>query len=1212
MKISPKQALNKAYLKVKPSREQMDNFKKHLRTFLNHLETAQREEHHKNDLSDFLKDSFYRNKNYINIDGTIDLVIRGDTSKESPIFVMIEAKSTRNGAEMVTNENLNARAMQELVLYYLRERISGKNINVKHLIITNYKQYFIFDAIVFDKLFAQDTQLIRLFKDFEAKKLAITTTDQFYSIIAKPAIEAVKDKLDYTYFNIEDYKKYIETNSLENDSKLIELYKIFSPEHLLKLPIANDSNCLDKKFYNELLHIIGLEETKQGSKKIITRKAQDRCNSGSLLENCIYNLDVTNLDNPAQYGDNREEQLFNVGLELVITWINRILFLKLLEAQLISFHCGDKNYAFLNSNTLTNYHELNELFFRVLAIKNEERVDRVKAKFSYIPYLNSSLFEITDLERLCCQISLLNSAEELAIISGTVLKNNNGKCITGNKNSLEYLFEFLNAYDFSGDNGSEIQEEKKAIINASVLGLIFEKINGYKDGSFFTPSFITMYMCRETIRRAVVDKFNQEKSWKCKNLDDLYDKIEDRQEANELINKITLCDPAVGSGHFLVSALNEIIAIKSELKILQDRSKKRLKEYSVEVINDELVVIDEDGGLFNYNPTNKENQRIQETLFHEKQTIIENCLFGVDINPNSVKICRLRLWIELLKNAYYKDFANNELETLPNIDINIKCGNSLISRNDLHESIESILENLKHDGNNKAITVDYYRKTVLAYKRAKTKEEKGSLEKLINKVKQAFSIGFYQASLFDDDSNKKLEMEAFYTKQNAFEWRFEFPEILADNGDYKGFDIVIGNPPYIQLQAMQNSKLESDILSKSFTTFVKTGDIYALFIEQGVSLLKQEGLLSYITSNKWMRAGYGKSLREFLATKTQPISLIDFGGFQVFDSASVDSNILITQNQLYVQSFNACAVKENYLTEIPLSEYFKQNSQIMSNIGADSWGIASDVEYKLKTKIKTKGISLKDWDINIFRGVLTGKDEAFFISTETKEQLCAEDPKSAEIIKPLLRGRDIKRYQTDWAGLWLINSHNNPPINIENYPAVKNHLDKFYPQLEKRQDRGATPYNLRNCAYLAEFEKEKIAYAETMRVHRTEGSDRFPRFGFDNSHFFCNKTCFIMVGSSLKYVLSILNSSLGKYLCDEYISKLDNGGFMMKKIHIEQIPILRLPISEQQPFIDIVDKVLLAKEQQQDTTELEKQIDEMVYKLYELTLEEIAIIEEMA
>ncbi|MFN9114905.1 MAG: DNA methyltransferase, partial [Bacteroidota bacterium] len=296
---------------------------------------------------------------------------------------------------------------------------------------------------------------------------------------------------------------------------------------------------------------------------------------------------------------------------------------------------------------------------------------------------------------------------------------------------LQYLFAFLEAYDFGADGGEEIQEDNKKLINASVLGLIFEKINGYKDGSFFTPGYITMYMCRETIRRAVVQKFNETKGWDCESMEQLYDKIEDRQEANQIVNSLKICDPAVGSGHFLVSALNEVIAVKNDLRILQDRQGRRLKEYEVEVVNDELAITDEEGELFEYQPGSKESQRIQETLFHEKQTIIENCLFGVDINANSVKICRLRLWIELLKNAYYK--APNELETLPNIDINIKCGNSLVSRFAIDADLRQTLRKSKW-------SIEDYRLAVATYRNAENKEQKREMEKLIATIKSDFRV----------------------------------------------------------------------------------------------------------------------------------------------------------------------------------------------------------------------------------------------------------------------------------------------------------------------------------------------------------------------------------------------------------------------------------------------------------------------------------------
>jgi type II restriction/modification system DNA methylase subunit YeeA len=248
----------------------------------------------------------------------------------------------------------------------------------------------------------------------------------------------------------------------------------------------------------------------------------------------------------------------------------------------------------------------------------------------------------------------------------------------------------------------------------------------------------------------------------------LFDKIEDRSEANKIINQIKICDPAVGSGHFLVSALNEIIAVKSELKILQDREGKRLKEYVVEVVNDELIIKDDDGDPFKYQPHHPESQRVQEALFHEKQTIIENCLFGVDINPNSIKICRLRLWIELLKNAYYKN--QRELETLPNIDINIKCGNSLVSRFTIDTDMKDVLKNARQ------WNIDTYKLAVNGYKNAKSKEEKREFESLIERIKGDFKSEVdkpFKKKIFDargkanEYSEKIINLTAFGQKIDA-------------------------------------------------------------------------------------------------------------------------------------------------------------------------------------------------------------------------------------------------------------------------------------------------------------------------------------------------------------------------------------------------------------------------------------------------------------
>ena len=746
--IQPRKSINKAFLKIKPNRAAIEVFKSNLIQVLDSCNTTESEEFHKNLVSDFLKNTYYSPNHFINTKNKSDLVIHNGKDAKTTVGVIIEAKRPSNKSEMITVANLNGKALQELVLYFLRERITHKNLEIKHLVVTNIYEWFVFDAQVFEKKFAQNPSFVKQFIEFEAKQLSAIKTEIFYKDIAKPFIETIKNDLEFTYFDFRHYDKALRNSDKEDDKSLIALFKLLSPEHLLKLSFANDSNSLDKNFYSELLHIIGLTETKEGGKKLIQRHSAANRNNGSLLENAIVQIDtldkVLRLQNSKQYGDTHEERLFNVALELTITWVNRILFLKLLEAQLISYHKGDKTYAFLNATLINDYDKLNKLFFQVLAKKPADRNADAVALYGKVPYLNSSLFEPNDLEHDTLFISMLEDEIALPLLASTVIKDGQGKKEKGTKNALNYFFAFLDAYDFASEGSEDIQEDNKTLINASVLGLIFEKINGYKDGSFFTPGFITMYMCKETIRRAVVQKFNETKGWNCETIIDIHNKITDTTEANTIVNSIKICDPAVGSGHFLVSALNEIIVIKHDLGILQDATGKKLRDYSVEIVNDELIISDDDGIPFAYNPTNKESQRIQETLFKEKATIIENCLFGVDINPNSVKICRLRLWIELLKNAFYKE--NNQLETLPNIDINIKCGNSLISRFELNTDLKKALKQGKWN-------IESYKIAVATYRNAESKEQKREMERLITDIK-----GNFRSEISVNDP-KKLKLE---------------------------------------------------------------------------------------------------------------------------------------------------------------------------------------------------------------------------------------------------------------------------------------------------------------------------------------------------------------------------------------------------------------------------------------------------------------------
>jgi len=987
--LKPRKAINKAFLKIKPNRTEIESFKTNLIDLLDRTNDTESEEFHKNLVSDFLKDTYYKNNHFINTKGRNDLVIHNGNKAKSTVGVIIEAKKPTNKAEMLTKEKINVKAFQELILYYLRERITHKNLEIKYLVATNINEWFIFDSNVFEKQFAQNKGLVKQFNDFENGRLAGKTTDFFYKEIAEPFINGLKNDIEFTFFDIREYEKPLRNDNPKDDNKLISLFKLLSPEHLLKLPFANDSNSLDKRFYGELLHIIGLIETKDKSKKLIERNKKGERNTGSFLENAIIQLDsldkINRLDNPSHFGTTQEERLFNVGLELSITWINRILFLKLLEAQLKTYHKGDNSYEFLSIDKIQNYDDLNSLFFQVLAKQQSERNEDVNDLFAKVPYLNSSLFEPTGIEHGTLFISNLRDDKTIPIYSSTVLKNESGKKRTGNLNTLEYLFEFLNAYDFSSEGKEEIQEDNKSLINASVLGLIFEKINGYKDGSFFTPGFITMYMCRETIRKAVVQKFNETKDWNCKDLDTLYDKIEDRQEANDIINSLKICDPAVGSGHFLVSALNEMIAIKNDLKVLQDRGGKRLKEYQFEVVNDELIVTDEDGELFEYNPTNKESQRIQEALFHEKQTIIENCLFGVDINPNSVKICRLRLWIELLKNAYYKN--ESELETLPNIDINIKCGNSLISRFELDSDLKKALKSSKW-------TIDSYRIAVDTYRNAQNKEQKRAMEKLIDDIKNDFRSEISlndpkvkklkklqgeiygmtnQTQMFEltkrektawnkklkklTEDSKKLEAIIEEIKNNkiyeeAFEWRFEFPEVLDDKGDFVGFDVVIGNPPYSSKVSQETTKF-----SDSYKLVEYKCDPYALFIERGLSISNRLNHICFITPLTYLTNHYYYLLRKHLINNDLIDSTIIFDGL-VFEEANVDTSIIHLNSFHKTNSFYWGKIEPNDLDNI---KFFPRDCDEIANENRyEIFEYLGEMWKGIKAKMKLESIPLSE------------------------------------------------------------------------------------------------------------------------------------------------------------------------------------------------------------------------------------------------------------
>ena len=1237
-------SLNKAYRQVPVDRAAFDTFKTQLHNFYEQIAVINSEEKVKNDLMDLLKLTFYGQTYKVSPNGKIDCAIHLGNNIQDPVGVIFEVKMPGNASEMITRDDLNRKALQELLLYYLRERHSKKNIQLKHLVVTNIYEYFVFDAQEFERLFYSNKKLIKRFEEFNEGVLTSEKTDFFYKEIAADFIDKVLDQITYTWFDIRKYKPFLDTG---NDKRLIELYKFFSPEHLLKRRFQNDSNSLNTKFYSELLYIIGLEEIEErdSHKRIIARRKEGDRNQASILENAITILDsedwLDNVKDRTSFGKNPEEQLFGVALSLTIGWVNRVLFLKLLEAQLVKYHKGDKSYAFMSPSIIPDYDELNKLFFQVLAKRIADRTENINSKYGKVPYLNSSLFEVSPLERQTIRISSLDNSE-LPLFSGTVLKDGQ-KPRYDKLPTLRYLLEFLDAYDFASEGSEEVQEQAKTLINASVLGLIFEKINGHKDGSVFTPGAVTMYMSREAVQQTVVRRFNEEMGWLCKDYEALKNKdIEDYAYANAIVDSIRICDPAVGSGHFLVSVLNEIIRTKYDLGILIDGSGKRIKkqDYSIDIENDELLVSDEDGNPFSYIPGNQESQRIQETLFNEKRKIIENCLFGVDLNPNAVNICRLRLWIELLKNAYYtKESDYTELETLPNIDINIKVGNSLLHRFDLGQDISEILQK-------NGISISAYRKAVSDYKNAHSKEEKRVLEDYLRQIKgnlrtqislndpklarksqlegeldnllapQLFEVSKKEQSQRDKQAKDlrakiaKIQSEVDEIRDNkifvgAFEWRIEFPEVLDEDGGFVGFDCVIGNPPYIQLQKMG---ADADALQKmNYETYERSGDIYCLFYEMGMKLLKPGALLSFITSNKWMRAGYGKSLREHLSSKYNPTLLIDFANNKIFDSATVLVNILSLEKCENQGRTLSCSVEDGFDVS-KLSEYIQTHAVFSSFSSTESWSILSDIERSIKAKIEAIGTPLKDWDIQINYGIKTGFNDAFIInSTKRSDILNAcqtedERQRTAEIIRPILRGRDIKRYGYEWADQYIVATFPSRQYKIDDYPALKEFLLSF--GIERLEQTGKE--------YIIDGEKIKARKKTNNKWFETQDSisywDEFSKpnnmtkflpFVYDTSGLVTNQKCFIITGKRLAFLTAFFNSSLFKFCFADKFPELQGKTRELSKIFMDDIPVMEVSDDEETRFLTLVEAA-----QKNISKEKLLEIDNAIFDLYQLTNEE--------
>ncbi len=877
-----------------PKRETIENFEKEINSLLENAPRQDDEEFQKNEINKFLKNVYgYDCNTYEKVDSAIYV--------DEEVQVLIEVKALNNKTEFPKNrENPLSKAFCQMVLYFLKE-IENNN-SLKHTIICNAHEFFLFDCKDLLSL-KEDKRIKDFYKKCAKKEGTDSSKPKFYKDLEQYLQEDFQGELPYTHFNL----------SSDDPKELI--YQVLSHEVLLKQRKTLDANTLNKDFYEELLYILGLEEQNDKGKILIKQSRTENSLSDALKK------EYNNLD---------DEEV----MALLIAWNNRILFLRLLESLLISFKHFEhfEKKSFLTIENFKDFNALNTLFFEVLAKKNNERLSEIKEDkiLQKIPYLNSSLFDKTPLELKGYEIKLLDN-KKLEIYKNSVLKKDEKYKKEKALPLLEYFFKFLRLYKFTTtpkDIKDNTDTSESRLINPSVLGLVFEKLNGYKEGSFYTPSFITSYMCKESITPIVLDKFNQTYKIECDNLKELKNYLKNsykenkRKEYLQLLLTLRVCDPAVGSGHFLVSALNEMVWIAYELGLIAS-----LYRYELRLENDEIIIHTPEDKIFNYTIPHSENDphhQIQKELFELKKDIIENCLFGVDINPNSCEITKLRLWIELLKYSYYifeEDKNTNALETLPNIDINIKCANSLISRFNLNDDLKKI-PNIKQkiqeykdlvaqykDPNplyplNKADLInkiqDLKNTFSLTLKDPKTKAE---LEKAIEKhIKKYNFFALDDKSLLDGLNyfipnlfgtlklSPKEEEEAFASYgriralrkklddalsggeyQNAFEWRFEFPEVLDDDGDFSGFDCIIGNPPYIRQEQIKDLK---PLLEKQYQNFYNsTADIYTYFFALAYHLLKEKGFSAFITSNKYARAKYGAKLREWLLKKNHPCQL---------------------------------------------------------------------------------------------------------------------------------------------------------------------------------------------------------------------------------------------------------------------------------------------------------------------------------------------------
>lgn len=726
------------------------------------------------------------------------------------------------------------------------------------------------------------------------------------------------------------------------------------------------------------------------------------------------------------------------------------------------------------------------------------------------------------------------------------------------KVSARGIIDILKRYNFTVEENTPFDQEVS--LDPELLGKVFENLLASynpetqttarkQTGSFYTPREIVQYMIDESLlahlKRTVGEELEEEYRKLLSYSDDEVNLTdEQRLKIMQSLYNCKILDPACGSGAFPMGILQQMVHILNRIDPDNEQWKEMMLNNAVSETSEAYrTATDDERKEMVADIERSFDESVNRPDYARKLYLIENCIYGVDIQPIAIQISKLRFFISLVidQKTNNRPEDNFGIRPLPNLEAKFVAANTLLS---LNKSEVSLFDTETIKAKERELKVAKHKifsaKTVRTKRKyrdrvCELRQEIAALLEELGAVGNAEARQLAQWDMFDQNTTSP-----FFDS----EWMF---------GVNDGFDIVIGNPPYVQLQA-NGGTLRRMYEHCGYSSFASTGDIYCLFYEKGYQMLKDGGHLCYITSNKWMRGSYGEKLRNLFATRTNPTLLIDFAGVKVFESATVETNILLF-SKAKNQHSTKCAIIDKSGAK-NLSLFIQQHYSHCDFSANESWIILSSIEQSIKRKIEAIGIPLKDWNIKINYGIKTGFNDAFIISTEKRNEILSkcineeEKQRTAEIIRPILRGRDIKRYGYNWANLWLINTHNGikggiSRIEINDYPAIKQHLDAYWDRIAIRADKGDTPYNLRNCAYLEDLNQPKIVWGEI--------SDR-SKFAYDfNGEYAPEATSFLMVGEKLPYLLCVLNSPLAEWFFSKIGTTTGVGTIRWKKYTIQEL-----------------------------------------------------------